>query len=444
MIDTIFSVENLKYNGIFSGILHNLKYDYKTKHLSFLTNGIINKTIIPEIIQVISLDGELNYNISFDDSIYNLFKSIEINIDSKNLKLYTPYIEGFVDFKKAYLNYRKKFVIDLDGITKSTLYGENYVTLKGSANTRPLNFEFKFDTEMLPVRYNNLFVGNLNAKLEAKGTDKESLLKGDIYVTGRSNIKMSDLTQKEEKKKLPEFFEKVKLNINLSSFSPIYIYGDWGKVYAEAKFKITGTLYKPVLNGYINVLYGKIFILKNRYNVDFINVKILNNIPYVNARLSTSIVNTFIFVVANGPIDDLRVDYYSIPPMPKDQILATLLLKETPTTLSELPLFSAIGKFVKLFLPSSEEEGGLFNTGFQVSILPKYTPVQGIVASIYAQKSLTRRLYIALSRALGPIQEFVGWYELGYRITERTSIVFKKYETNLNEIEIMFGFPFDF
>jgi len=53
-------------------------------------------------------------------------------------------------------------------------------------------------------------------------------------------------------------------------------------------------------------------------------------------------------------------------------------------------------------------------------------------------------LYIALSRALGPIQEFVGWYELGYRITERTSIVFKKYETNLNEIEIMFGFPFDF
>jgi len=126
-------------------------------------------------------------------------------------------------------------------------------------------------------------------------------------------------------------------------------------------------------------------------------------------------------------------------------LFVVLFLKETPSALAELPVFALIGKIIRVFFPLHREGKGIFQTGFEVSINPKYSPIQGIIASIYARKSITRRLYIAFSRPIiQALTELGGWYELGFKLTERTAIVFRQYETNISETEITFTLPFDF
>lgn len=62
------------------------------------------------------------------------------------------------------------------------------------------------------------------------------------------------------------------------------------------------------------------------------------------------------------------------------------------------------------------------------------------------QKYLTRRIYIGLSRPLSQYQlaNYVGWYEGGIRLTEKTSFVIKSFENKSKSAEITFTIPFDF
>ncbi len=440
----VFTIKRFKYNGALLGFLDTFTYNLKTENLNLFSKGKVNKEILPQLIQLFTLTGDISYQIYFNDKINKLKKNLVVYVVSNDLKLWTPFTKGIINFEKFSILYKNLLKVNIFGKSQSPLFGESSVEMKGKATLEPLNYDFTFKTNMITVKYENIFVGNVNSFLNLKNINGDFLLKGNINLSGRSNLDPSLFKERKEKE-TPKFFEKFKLDINASTYSPLYIYGDWGKAYAEGELHISGDLAKPLINGEFNIVYGKIYVLKNQYNVDYMNIRIINNSPYINARLSTSIAQTFIFINVTGPIDDLRFDYSSTPPMTKEQILATLLLKETPATISELSLFSAIGKFIRAITPfTGEEEGGLFNTGFEISIFPRYSPVEGIVPAIYARKSLTRKIYLALSRALGPIQEFTGWYEAGYKITEKASIALKKYETDITEVEIVFSLPFDF
>ncbi len=439
-----FSVERFKYSGALVGFLETFNFNLKTKNLNLFSKGKVNKEILPQLVQLFTLTGDISYQFYFNDNINKFKKALVVYVISNDLKLWTPFTKGIINFEKFSILYKNKLKVNIFGKSQSPLFGESSVEMKGTATLEPLNYDLTFKTNMLTVKYENLFVGNINSNLNLKNINSDFLLKGKIDLSGRSNLDPSLFKERKEKE-TPKFFEKFKLDITASTYSPLYIYGDWGKAYTEGELHITGDLAKPIINGEFNIVYGKIYVLKNEYNVDYMNIRIINNSPYINARLSTSIAQTFIFINVTGPIDDLRFDYSSTPPMTKEQILATLLLKETPATISELSFFSAIGKFIRAITPfTGEEEGGLFNTGFEISIFPRYSPVEGIVPAIYARKSLTRKIYLALSRALGPIQEFTGWYEAGYKITEKASIALKKYETDITEVEIVFSLPFDF
>ncbi|NPA52119.1 MAG: hypothetical protein GXO22_04430 [Aquificae bacterium] len=446
LIDKTLIVKPFKYAGILEGYLKRLTYNIENNILSLYTEGNIGKDIIPELLQFFSLKGDIKYQILYEDVIENINKNIFVKLYSNDLIIRTPYVIGTINIDKFLIEYKKELKIDIVGKTISSLFGENPIQIQGWAKLNPLTYNLKTFIEMLSVKYENLFVGTLNSNLDIITTQNQNhIIKGNVSVSGRSKLPMSFLTEKRTVEEKPPIFEKISLDINVTTFSPIYIYSNWGNVYAEASLHITGTLAKPILNGEINITYGKIYIAKNLYNVDFINIRIIDNKPFVNARLSTNIAQTFIYLNVTGPIDDLQFEYVSTPPKTKEEILAILFLKETPAALAELPFFTLVGKIIKTIFPASPEKGGIFQTGFEISINPKYSPIQGIIASIYARKSITRRLYIAISRPiLQTVTEFFGWYELGFKITERTAIVFRQYENNITETEITFSLPFDF
>ncbi len=439
-------VDPFRYTGILDGVLKKLTYEINSQLLTLYTDGKIGKEIIPQLLQFFSLKGDIKYQIQYEGPFKDIKQNTYVKLYSSDLIIGTPYVIGTINIDRLLVEYKKILNIEIKGKTVSSLFGENPIQIVGWAKINPLTYSLKTNVEMLPVKYENLFVGTLNSNLDVlTKKDQGHIIKGDISVSGRSKLPISYLTEKRDQEEKPPVFEKVYLDINLTTFSPVYIYSNWGNVYAEASLHITGTLAKPVLNGEINITYGKIYIAKNLYNVDFINIRIIDNRPFVNARLSTNIAQTFIYLNITGPIDDLQFDYVSTPPKTREEILAILFLKETPAALAELPFFALVGKIIRTIFPASPEKGGIFQTGFEISINPKYSPIQGIIASIYARKSITRRLYIAISRPiLQTVTELFGWYELGFKITERTAIVFRQYENNITETEITFSLPFDF
>ncbi|RMA96983.1 hypothetical protein CLV39_0635 [Hydrogenothermus marinus] len=443
------------FNGFAKGTIDYAVYNFNTQNLDIYSKGSLNKDVLSKLIQVASIYGNINYTLFYKGNVKKFLENAQIKIQSKDLKLKSNYIFGYIKVKELFGIYNNgKLKLHLSGKNSYFTFNENKINADFTSYPLKGYLEGVFKTQFLPVKYLNIFKGNINTDIFINLKDKRKI-EGKVELSGQANLeKDSSIFSKKENKETKENLEKpIYLNIELSSYIPIYIYGNWGKAYAELKGKLTGTLKNPVFNGEIDIIYGKISYFKNNYNIDFANIKIIDNIPYINARLSTVVSNVYIFVNITGSLpDDIQLNFSSNPPKSKEELMTILLLKNTPGTLENFPVFGALGKLIysilplQKILPSYDDSAGFLGTGFEVSIAPKYSPTQGIVASIYAKKSLTRRLFLAISRPIyeGQQTDIIGWYEVGIKLTEYISLVGKKYENNQNELNIIFSLPFDF
>jgi hypothetical protein len=449
-----FYLYQTNLSGVINGEI-NLNYQFDNENLTLNSKGKLNKQILSQIVQFVSIYGDINYELSYNGKLNQFVDNAYLKIYSDNLKIRSNYLIGYVDIKDLLGIYKsKEFKLSIKGKNSFITYGDNSISIQAKTNISPLKTEVSINTYMFPVKYSNIFTGNINSNLYIE-YGKAKTVKGSIGISGQVNLSTSDFTSQSTSTSTEnEELKEIKLDIDVNSFLPIYIYGNWGKAYAELKGKITGTAASPVFNGEINIIYGKITYLKNNYNIDFANIKIINNIPYINARISTVVANNYIFVnITGSPPNNLQFNFNSTPPRPKEEIMAMLLLRNTPGALENIPVFSVIGKLmislfpVDKFLPGGEEGGGFLNTGFEVSISPKYSPTEGITASIYAKRNLTRRIFVAISSPINQTLQTTssaGWYEAGIQLTERISILLKRYQDNTNELNIIFNLPFDF
>ncbi len=451
--DKFVRVAKLDFEGLVSGKISSILYSFSNNFLSLTSEGKLDKQLLSEIIQFGTVNGWLNYSLSYKGDLENPLQKLYLKLFSENLSLRSSYLRGFLRFNKVFAVLKRgKASIDIEGKTSSVLSGESRIKFLGEYNLKNSENLISLKAKLLPVRYIGIFEGSLNSDIKSFSKEKKQYIKGDISLSGRLR---ADPDMKEkfkgsssgEEKGSSTNLEKIVFDLKVKTFSPIYIYGKWGNAYGEGQLTIEGTAKKPVVNGYINIVYGKINYMKNRYNIDYAKIKIINNKPYISARISTVVANTFIYVNINGSLENPNLSFTSIPPKPKNEILSILLFKDAPGALENIPLFTAIGKIIYAFLPfGTEEDRGLFNTGFNVTILPSYNPLYGITASIYARKNITRRFYIAFSRPVKEVEgiNIFGWYEIGLNITEDTSIKVRWYENNDEEVHIMFSLPFDF
>ena len=454
--NSIFT-KNLSFKGMVSGKIYSLIYNIPEESLILKSDGSINKQILSEFIQFGTFEGSLKYSVNYRGKILSFINKVKLSLFSKDLKLRSSYLRGIMHFDRFSLSVQKGTAsIDVNGKVSSVLSGDNYLKVNGTYNLRTSENRINLSGNIIPIRYPGIFEGNITPKIVAYTQNKKGevkqFLEGKILVSGRLKLEKDIQNQfskggGESKKEENTKIKETVLNIKGKTFSPIYVYGSWGNAYMEGDVDITGTLGKPSINGYINVVYGKINYLKNRYNIDFAKLKIIENEMYISARLSTVVANTFIYINVNGNIKNPKLTFTSIPPKSQNEILSILLLKDTPATLENIPLFSVVGKLFYMFLPfGTEEDEGLFNTGFTVMINPSYNPLYGITASIYARKNLTKRFYIAFSRPIKEVEgiNIFGWYEIGINITEKTSLQLKWFENQDKEIQLMFSLPFDF
>ncbi|SNZ07827.1 Family of unknown function [Persephonella hydrogeniphila] len=456
--DNVLTGNKVEFTGIIRGKLENLRYDLSKNTLRFQSDGQIDRNFLSMITQYVNSSGDLNYHLRYNGKLDNVTDGIECTISSEELGLKTAFTIGIIQIKKFLIEmYKGDLNINIYGKSPDIILGESVLKISGTGNIRKRFLSVYGQTRFFPVKYMNIFQGNINSDLRIKTYEKkESLytqIKGDISVSGKVKLE-KDMNQllKSKRSNIPsgyknENLERVLLDIKGESYIPLYLYGKWGKAYAEFNMKVKGTASSPVVDGDISIIYGEIYFMKNRYNIDFANIKIIKNEPYISARISTSIADTFIFIDLSGSLYEPRINFSSSPPKSRDEILSILLLRDTPSALENMPVFKTVGKILYAVLPfKPAEERGLFNTGFEINILPQYSPTAGISASVYAKRNLTRRIFVALSKPIGQVEEerIGGWYGVGLRLKERSSFQYKFFETGNQEFDIVFSFPFDF
>lgn len=441
------SVVSASIDGALKGKVDTFDYNFKNGLVKVLINGEIDKKYLSEISQLLNVDGNLKFSFSYSGDIKNLPSGYNLKLYGDNLRLRTPYTQNIINFRKFNINAKDELYVDIDGATKSSA-GDGVLKLTGKAKPDLSNLNIDIFSSKIPVKYLNIFSGIMDGKANIKLADRSLKIDISSQITGRAKVEPELLENSKTENDRPELIKKAKLNIDISTSSPVFLEGNWGRAYAEGEVSITGTVEKPIINGKIKINYGKVALMKNIYNIDFLNIKITNNDIYVNGRLSSFVSGVNVFVNVSGSSKNLRYDFFSTPPKSKEEILTLLLLKKSPEQLASTGLFGILGKVGEMLIPFKveEEEKGIFGTGVNVNIIPSYSPVQGIVFSVYMQKYLTRRIYIGLSRPLSQYQltNYVGWYEGGVRLSERTSFVIKSFENKARSAEITFTLPFDF
>jgi hypothetical protein len=442
--DKSLQFSNLYFEGIAKGYINKLIYNLDNEMLDVSVKGELDKRYISQFLKYVILDGKVSFVYMYNGKIDKILEDSELNLISNNMTLKTPYISNIVSIDKFSIKMKDLLYIDVKGNTRSS-FGDSYIQINGNINPDTKVGAVKITSQVLPVKYQNMFNGVLNTNTDVKIEKDKIIINSLNQTTGKIKIEPEFFT-KESKEEKPEFLKNINLNVKINTFSPIFVEGSWGKVYAEGKIDITGTAYNPIINGNIRINYGKVDFLKVKYNVDYIDLKIINNKAYVNGRLSTQVSGTYIYVNLSGPAENIKYDFFSTPPKSKDEILTLLLIKQTPEQLASSGLFNILGGVAKILSPFKEEseESGLFGTGFNVNVIPSYNPTQGITFNVYVQKYLTRKIYLGLSRPVGNTLNTFGWYEGGYRFTERSSFVIKFFENNARSGEITFTLPFDF
>ncbi|PMP77682.1 MAG: hypothetical protein C0178_01685 [Sulfurihydrogenibium sp.] len=437
------------FTGAFIGTVDKFLYDIDKNYLELSVYGNLDRKYVSQIIQYVNVDGKLKFALAYKGNPQDILEKASFKLYGEDLRLRTPYITNILSFDKFDITLKNNLYIDIKGSTRSS-YGESSLVINGVYNIKSKEGNVLVNTELLPVKYENIYNGVLSTKTDIKLVKDKIYIDSKTLTTGKVKIEPDYFSQKTQSVEKPPILKNIYLNLKLSTLSPVFIEGSWGRVYGDGNFDVKGTAEKPLINGNFRVSYGKVEFLKTKYNVDFVDIKLSDSKTYVNGRLSTNVSGTYIYINVFGTANNLKYEFFSTPPKSKDEILTLLLIKKSPEQLASSGLFSVVGSVAKLFSPfkSSEEEEGLFGSGFNVNILPTYNPVQGITLNVYVQKYLTRRIYLAFSKPLSTSTTLTtnqyGFYEIGYRITERSSLSSRFYDNNTRSFEYTFTIPFDF
>lgn len=436
------------FTGSFFGSIDKFLYDLDKNQLELSVNGNLDRKYISQIVQFVNVDGKIRFALAYKGTPQDILEKASFKLYGEDVRIRTPYTANIISFDKFDITLKNNLYIDIKGSTRSS-YGESSISIYGTYNLKNKEGDVEVRSDLLPIKYQNIYNGVISTDTNIKMVKEKIYINSKTLTTGKAKVEPDYLTQKAESTKKPEILKNIHLNISLSTLSPVFIEGSWGRVYGDGKFDIKGTAEKPVVNGNFRISYGKVDFLKNRYNVDFIDIKLSDSKTYVNGRLSTNVSGVYVYVNVSGTADNLKYDFFSTPPKSKDEILTLLLIKKTPEQIASSGLFSIVGNVAKMITPfkaTGEEEEGLFGTGFNVNILPSYNPVQGITFNVYVQKYLTRKIYLGFSKPLATsvILNQYGFYEAGYRLTERSSVVLRFYDNSSRSTDITFTLPFDF
>jgi translocation and assembly module TamB len=104
---------------------------------------------------------------------------------------------------------------------------------------------------------------------------------------------------------------------------------------ANADLTVRGSVTNPGVLGQVVVTQGNLVFFGNRYNVNRAVVNFYNPIkiePILDVELQTTVKGVNVNLGVTGPVDNMKLNYRSDPPLRFDEIVALLATGKTPTS----------------------------------------------------------------------------------------------------------------
>ncbi|GEM_PF-4467889 len=253
---------------------------------------------------------------------------------------------GSETFPNSLNHFNGTLVFNETGVRIDNLTGESGgggIKLSGVLDyTRtPLTFQMHVEAHDVRVRYPPGVSTLLNADLNLTGTPQHNQLTGDITILRGSvnaNFDLAEaLAQIKQASTAPSevsWARSLGLFVHVGSAPDIRFESTSTRnLEAQIDLRVRGTLADPALLGAVNILDGHATFGGTEYAINRGAIQFLNPFhidPIISMDVSTRKQKYDISLDFAGPLDKLRVNYRSDPPLPVPDIQLLLVLGRTP------------------------------------------------------------------------------------------------------------------
>jgi len=230
-----------------------------------------------------------------------------------------------------------------DQVTITKLNGKSGggdLSITGLIGYRPrLQANVALNAKNVRVRYQDTIRVVFDSDLNLVGTSESGNLNGRVLIGSLGFTQDFDLAQLASQFQSgsetapPEgLANNLKLNVAVQSSRNLDVASSAVSLQGQADLRVIGTAAEPVIVGRTQLNGGDIFLMNNRYQIERGIIEFLNpsrTQPVVNLLLTTTISQYRLSLNFVGPIDKMRTNYISDPPLPTAEVINLIARGQT-------------------------------------------------------------------------------------------------------------------
>lgn len=305
----------------------------------------------------LNLKGDLDLGI-LQDADRDFYSSGNVLLEATiHGSLTKPLVNGRVELKNANINYAEvpnglsngNGVILLNG-TNATIQsltgqsGGGKITLTGFAGLSPGSavFNLRATASKVRTRYASISLTS-SADISLAGNMRRSVLNGSVTLQRIAYSSSSDvgsiLSSTSAPPSVPSapspFLSGMRLDVHINTAPDLRVVTTYTQKFSlTSTLNLRGTAQDPGMVGRLDVTNGELVFFGNTYTINTGTVSFYNpNLiqPVLNMSLETIAQGVDVTLGVTGPVDNLKLNYRSDPPLTFEQIVELLATNTTPS-----------------------------------------------------------------------------------------------------------------
>ena len=246
-------------------------------------------------------------------------------------------------------------VLDIrnDQVTITQLAGQaggGQVSAAGVIGYRPqLQMNVTMTSSNVRIRYQDAVRVVTDSSLNLQGTSQAATLDGRVIIDSlgfTQDLDLAGLASQLQSgtESAPSggegLADHIKLNVNIQSSRNLDVTSSTVNVQGAANLRLIGTAADPVIIGRTELTGGDIFLMNNRYRIQRGIIQFNNpnrTEPVLNVQLTTTISQYNLSMNFVGPLDKLKTNYVSDPPLPTADIINLMARGQTTEQAASTP-----------------------------------------------------------------------------------------------------------
>src|SRR5712671_276970 len=311
--------------------------------LNVSANGSVDLSLLQAFATGVQSSGRINLDIAARGDLTH--PAMQGKVDIVNARASTQNIPVSIEGMNGQIQIsgNRLEIAQLSGAAGGgTLSARGFLTYGNQAN-----FNLGLDAKSVRIRYPEGIRSILSGNLMLAGNQANSQLTGRVLIDRLSFTQQFDLatflgqfsTDTPAAPSSP-FETNMKLNVAVATAEDLNLASSKVSMGGAANLTLTGTMAVPVVLGRATLTSGEMFFMGKRYEIQSGTIQFANpvhTVPVVNLYVKTTVQQYNITLNFVGPVDRLRTNYTSDPPLPPADIINLVAFGKTSEQAASSP-----------------------------------------------------------------------------------------------------------